>query len=70
MNSDLHNPRKPRCGSRYPVVSEKRAIKRILRHDCHTVGKKNEATEAIDIFLCLPSGVPIAIVDLRSEVRK
>lgn len=56
--------------SYYPVIPFSWAVQKVLQGDYRTVGKRN-AENQLEIYLCMPSGLPIAIVDFpvaRSEV--
>ena len=49
-----------------PVVSFDRAVQKVLHGKYRTVGKRN-AENQLEIFLCTPSGRPLAIVDFEGE---
>ena len=57
--------------STFPVISFSSALLKVAHENYRTLGKRN-ADDKLDVFLCLPDGTPLAIVDLegsRSEVR-
>ena len=56
----------------FPLISFERAVRKVRNGNYRTIGKRGEQNE-LEIFLCLPSGKPVAIVDFpvaRSEVSE
>ena len=50
--------------SHYPVISYPAALQKVLHGKFRTLGKRNADNE-LEIFLCTPSGLPLAIVDFE-----
>ena len=58
--------------SNFPIISFGRAVLKVKHGNYRTLSKRNVNNE-MNVFLCLPDGTPLAIIDLedtRGEVYR